>query len=135
MGAILEDYEDNDDLTLTELQQLKEDVTQLDDEIDNIMNDMNDLLEEINDHCLDSKYGHYCQLQIRLSDFSKSLAKFLSNGSKRPRGKMEFIFNNAIEYVGGGVFMAEHSGYEQTNGRALNTLQNFTKKSSLSSYS
>ena len=35
----------------------------------------------------------------------------------------------SIEYLAGGKFMAQHSGYEQTNGKGMNTMQNFEKVS------
>ncbi|KAL7525991.1 hypothetical protein ACHAWF_001590 [Thalassiosira exigua] len=81
--------------------------------------------EQCKAHYETSKYGHYLQLQIGLADFLASSSKFMSEGSKRPRGRMEFVFNNAIEHIGGGCFMAEHSGFEQTNGRAMNSLKRF----------
>ena len=119
--------DNDDDLTFTDLGKLKREVCELDGEIDEVMAGMVELWEEIKDHCLESNYGHYTQLQIGLTDLSKAVSTFLSSSSKRPRGKIEFMFNNAIEYFGGGEFMAEHSGYEQKSCRVLDTLQKFGK--------
>ena len=54
------------------------------------------------------------------------MSTFLQKKSKRPRGRLEFVFNNAIEHLGGGQYNPEHGGYEQTNGRALNSLKKFS---------
>ena len=51
------------------------------------------------------------------------MTTFLQKKSKRPRGPLKFVFNNAIEHLGGGQYNPEHGGYEQTNGRALNSLK------------
>ena len=83
------------------------------------------LMEKCGEHSNTTLYGHYIQLQIGLDSFQDALAKFLKEKCKRPRGLLEFMFNNSIKQLGVGEFIAEHSGYEQTNGRALNTLKNF----------
>ena len=119
--------DDDDDLTITDLGKLEKEARKLDGEIDEAMAGIVELWDKTKDHCHNSNYGHYTQLQVSLMDLSKAVNKFLGSSSKRPRGKIEFIFNNAIEYVGGGEFMAEHGGYEQTNCRVLDTLQNFGK--------
>ena len=116
-------------------------------DIDNLQEDEFGLSEEFNDKLLDqalylhecadlisekikkhadaSKYGHYTQLHKGLVTFYEALMKFLSNSSKRPRGRLEIVFNNAVEYIAGAQYMAEHSGYELTNGNALNALEKF----------
>ena len=119
------DLQEDEDLTLTELVELEKEVSALDEDIAESVTKMNELWINCRKHNIESKYGHYVQLLVGLSELYKALTKFLASNSKRPRGKIEFIFNNAIEFVGGGEYMAEHSGYEQTNGRALNTLKNF----------
>ena len=87
----------------------------------------NACLEDCKEYADSTNYAHYIQLQKGTIAFNEALEKFLSGSSKRPHGKLEFIFNNAIEYIGGGQFMAEHSGFELTNGRALDTLEKFDK--------
>ena len=119
------DLQEDEDLTLTELVELEKEVFALDEDFAESVTKMNELWINCRKHNIESKYGHYVQLLVGLSELYKALTKLLASNSKRPRGKIEFIFNNAIEFVGGGEYMAEHSGYEQTNGRALNTLKNF----------
>ncbi|KAL7540284.1 hypothetical protein ACHAWF_006640 [Thalassiosira exigua] len=86
-----------------------------------------EIWNQCKEHSEASNYGHYLQLQVGLTDFYAALSKYLAQESKRPRGMLEYVLNNAIEHIGGGEFMAEHSGYEQTNGRALNSLSKFDK--------
>jgi len=98
---------------------------EINDQIDELREQANDLWEQCKTHAVDSKYSHYVGLSIGLLSFSKAITKFLHKKSKRARGKLEHAFNNALQYLGGGAFNAEHGGYEQTTGRAMNTLKNF----------
>jgi len=56
------------------------------------------LWEKCKEHAVQTNYGHYVQLQIGSMSFYSALLKMLSPKSKRPRGKLEFVFNNAIEH-------------------------------------
>ena len=125
------DLQEDEDLALTKLVELEKEVSALDEDIAESVTKMNELWINCRTHNIESKYGHYVQLLVGLSELYKALTKFLASNSKRPRSKIKFIFNNAIEFVGGGEYMAEHSGYEQTNGRALNTLKNFANVKAL----
>ena len=77
------------------------------------------------EHAETSGYDHYLQLHAGLLLFKEGLTMFLSGSSKKPHGKLEFVFNNALEHVGGGLFSAENGGFDQTNGRAMNSLEKF----------
>ena len=123
-------------MTLSELSDAADEIAELESSVEDATKKIADLWEQCPEHCSSSGYGHYCKLQVGLSELYQALNKFTSDKSKRPRGKIEFLFNNLIESIGGGEFMAEHGGFEQTNGRALNTLQKFPEIVSviLSSY-
>jgi hypothetical protein len=68
---------------------------------------------------------HHAQLLQGTRSVIDALEKFLSPSSKRSQGKLEFIFNLALQSIGGGSFSAEHGGHEQTNGKAMISLENF----------
>ena len=67
--------DNDDDLTLTNLGKLEQEVYELDGEIDEVMAGIVEIWEEIKDHCLESKYGHYTQLHVGLTDLSKTASK------------------------------------------------------------
>ena len=112
-------------MTLVELRDAADELAELESEVEEATCKISNLGEQCREHLSVSGYGHYCKLQVGLSELYSSLSKLLLEKPKRPRGKIEFLFNNLIESVGGGEFMPEHGGFEQTNGRAMNTLQNF----------
>ena len=103
----------------------KDEIADLQSEVEEATERIAELYEQCHDHISSSGYGHYCKLQLGLTEFYTGLTKFLSKKSKHPRGKIEFLFNNLIESIGGGKFNAEHGGFELTNGQALDTLENF----------
>ncbi len=80
------------------------------------------------EHATESHYGHYVQLNHGCTTFMAAIKRYQAK-SKRPKGKLEYVFTKAIEQrgIGNGKYMAEHSGYEQTNGNALKSLENFDK--------
>ena len=99
-------------------------------EIERLPKEADDLWEKCKEHSEATKYGHYLQLHIGLTSFYNALDKYLSPSSKRPRGLLEFVLNKSIELFSG-AFMAEHSGFEQTNGRALKSLEKFKEIASV----
>ena len=50
---------------------------------------------------------------------------FFQKNKKRTKIVVEFLFNNKNKHLGGGEFMTEHSGVEQTNGSALDPVSSF----------
>ena len=64
--------------------------------------------EKCKEHAEASKYGHYIQLHMGQMTFCEGLVKFLSLASKIPNGKLEFIFNHALQFIGGGKFEVEN---------------------------
>ena len=77
------------------------------------------------EHAETSGHAHYLQLHAGLLSFKEGLTMFLSGSLKKPHGKLEFVFNNALEHVRGGLFSAETNGFDQTHGRAMNSLEKF----------
>ena len=55
------------------------------------------------------------------------LTSYLKNFSKKPKGMAEHAFNAGLQRIGGAKFMAQHTGWEQTTGNGINTLQHFGK--------
>ena len=87
------------------------------------------LMESPRSHAEESKYGHFNQLIKGLETIILLLSKHMKDDSKKPRGPAGWAFLQSIEFDAGGKFMAQHSGLEQTNGKGMNTLQNFKKVS------
>ena len=88
---------------------LKEEVDKLNAKINDLYKRVEDLLKDLTNHSENTKYGHYIEAALK---------KYLKDKCKRPRGFLEFVLNNAIELFSG-QFMAEHSGFEQTNKNAM----------------
>ena len=97
---------------------LEEEVDKLNAKINDLYKQVDDLLKNLTDHSENTKYGHYILLRKGLITFEAALKKYLKDNCKRPRGFLEFVLNNAIELFSG-QFMAEHSGFEQTNKNAM----------------
>jgi len=97
----------------------------IDEQITALREKADEIWEKCKHHSTETHYSHYVQLQLGCAPFYKALAKFLQPQSKRPHGPLEFTFNNGLEYIGGGKFNAEHGGFEQTNGKAMNSLERF----------
>lgn len=97
----------------------------IDEELLQLHEEISVINKEVIDHAEESGYAHGTQLYQGMMLFHDGLSKFLSSSSKRAHGKLEFIFNNALEYIGGGKFSAENGGFDQTNGRALSSLEKF----------
>ena len=93
---------------------LEEEVDKLNAKINDLYKRVEDLLKDLTNHSENTKYGHYILLRKGLITFEAALKKYLKDKCKRPRGYLEFVLNNAIELFSG-QFMAEHSGFEQTN--------------------
>jgi hypothetical protein len=68
---------------------------------------------------------HHAQLLQGVRTLVDALTKFLSGSSKRAHGKLEYMFDFALQTIGGGSFSAEHGGREQTNGKAMISIENF----------
>jgi len=117
--------QDMGELNEGEKNRLEKEIEKIEKQIDTHRTAANEAWEKVKDHSESSDYGHLCQLEIGLSELLKALTKFLAEKSKRPRGPLEYIFTKAVELLGGGRCMAENGGFDQTNGRALVTLQNF----------
>ena len=122
-------YEDLDshDLDEDESREVRESGNEIQKQIEEQLNHYDDLLEECKGHSDETGYGHYILLRKGLITFYTGLVQFLSGSSKKPQGKLEFVFNNALEHIGGGKFSAENGGFDQTNGRAMNTLEKFNE--------
>ena len=97
---------------------LEEEVDKLNAKINDLYKRVEDLLKDLTNHSENTKYGHYILLRKGLITFEAALKKYLKDKCKRPRGFLEFVLNNAIELFSG-QFMAEHSGFEQTNKNAM----------------
>ena len=97
---------------------LEEEVGQLNAKIDDLYKKVDELLKNLREHSENTKYGHFILLRKGLITFEAALKKYLKDNCKRPRGFLEFVLNNAIELFSG-QFMAEHSGFEQTNKNAM----------------
>ena len=78
------DLQEDKDLTLTELVELEKEVSALDEEIAESVTKMNELWIKCRTHNIESKYGHYVQLLVGLSELYKALTKFLASNLKRP---------------------------------------------------
>lgn len=122
----LEVREEFEEIYLEELDELEEEYNS---DIAQLEAEAKDIYEKCNGHALETNYAHNLALGIGYTRLSTALKKFLSNSSKRPHGVVEFVLDKAIEQrgIGGGKYMAEHSGFEQTNGNGLNSLMNFEK--------
>jgi hypothetical protein len=68
---------------------------------------------------------HHAQLLHGLRTLVGALTKYLSGSSKRAHGKLEYMFDLALQTIGGGSFSAEHGGREQTNGKAMISIEKF----------
>ena len=88
-------------MTLSELSDAADEIAELESSVEDATKKIADLWEQCREHCSSSGYGHYCKLQVGLSELYQALNKFTSDKSKRPRGKIEFLFNNLIESIGG----------------------------------
>lgn len=96
----------------------------LDEQLEELKRVHAELHQQIQSHARDTNYAHYCQLRMGLIEFLDALDKFLRPSSKKPHGPLEFLFNKAIGTFGGN-YMPDHGGLEQTNGIALNSLEQF----------
>ncbi|KAL7536007.1 hypothetical protein ACHAXR_006865 [Thalassiosira sp. AJA248-18] len=118
--------EGNEDESDSDSEEEESTVAHIDEQITALREKAEDIWNECQNHAETTKYSHFVDLQIGNASFYKALTTFLQNKSKRPRGRLEFAFNNAIDVIGGGGYNAEHGGFEQTNGRAINSLENFS---------
>ena len=114
----LETDEEEIELTAVAEEALEEEINTLNSKINDLFKEAEELLVKCIDHSENTKYGHYIQLRKGLVEFEAALKKYLKDKCKRPRGFLEFVLNNAIELFSG-QFMAEHSGFEQTNKNAM----------------
>ena len=85
---------------------LDEEIQELNLWINQLYKEADELLNEHNNHCTNTKYGHFIWLQKALSKFSSAFKKFLNEKCKQPQGFFEFVQDNAIALFGG-VSMAE----------------------------
>ena len=109
---------------------LQQEINELNQRINQLYKDAEELAKTCVEQVDRTKYGFYIQLQKGLSSLDSAITKYRSNKCKRPRGFLEFAFNNAIELFGG-QFMAEHSGFELTNKNALvrfNEVRHWSKR-------
>ena len=121
-------YEDENELDETaslRVEELRKANKKIEEQIETHLRRADKLLEECKNHSDETGYGHYLLLQKGLMTFYTGIVQFLSGSSKKPHGKLEFVFNNALEHIGGGKFSAENGGFDQTNGRGMNTLEKF----------
>ena len=91
---LADEVEDDDESVSNEIEDVAAAI--IDVEIENLREQADALWESCKKHAVDTNYGHYIQLQIGLMSFYSALLKLLSPNSKRPHGKLEFVFNNAI---------------------------------------
>lgn len=110
--------EEVDDIPFVPDEVLEEEVRDLNQRINQQYKVVKELPQKCNQHSDNTKYGHYIRLVKGLTEFQSTLNNYLNKKCKRPQGFIEFALNNAIELFGG-QFMAEHSGFEQTNKNAL----------------
>ena len=121
------DQQRDEELDEKAQEKAQSEIKKIQDDIETYRKKANESWNECKEHAITSKYGHYCQLLTGLTELEKALDKFLSASNKRPMGIIEFLYNNAVVLLGGGDYMAQNGGFEQTNGRALTTLQNFPR--------
>ena len=79
---------EEEEMTLGELQDASEEIKELERLVEDTTTKIADLWEQCREHCTSSGYRHYCKLQVGIAELYQALSKFLSDKSKRPRGKI-----------------------------------------------
>ena len=55
------------------------------------------------------------------------LTEFLSTSSKLAQGRLKWVYMTSLWRIGGGSFCPEHGGRDQTNGKAMKSLECFSE--------
>lgn len=106
-----------EDIKLTE--------TQIDDRIEELNIEYEALFRTLMSQVDTAENAHHAQCLKGTLLFVDKLTEYLSPASKLPRGELEWVFETSLKKIGGGSFCPEHGGRDQTNGKAMQSLENF----------
>ena len=107
-----------DDVELTEMQ--------IDDRIEDLGVEYEELFRTLMTQLDTTENAHHTQCLKGTKLLVDKLTEFLSPASKLPRGKLEYVYETNLRKIGGGRFCPEHGGQDQTNGKAMQSLENFS---------
>lgn len=100
--------------------------TQIDDRIEDLGIEYEELFRTLMSQLDTTENAHHAQCLKGTKLLVDKLTEILSPASKLPRGKLEYVYETSLRKIGGGSFCPEHGGRDQTNGKAMQSLENFS---------
>ena len=107
------------DLMLTE--------KQIDNKIETLTRKFEEMFETLMSQLDTTEYAHHAQYLKGTKLFVDRLTEFFSTSSKLARGRLEWVYETSLRRIGGGSFCPEHGGRDQTNGKAMKSLECFSE--------